>query len=193
MPRAVNADARRHDLVREAAELFDRDGYHSVNVGRLARAVGISQSTLYHYFSSKSEILCSIHEEFIDLLLEQQAARAGTPPLDELRAVMTDVLALMETHRGHVRVFFEHHRELDEADRSQLREKRDAYFTGVRRAIVDGIERGELRDDDPSLLALALFGMCNWAYQWFDADGPRSSEQVAALFFDLLANGLRAR
>jgi hypothetical protein len=29
-----------------------------------------------------------------------------------LLGAMTDIFGLMETHRGHVRVFFEHHREL---------------------------------------------------------------------------------
>ena len=44
---------------------------------------------------------------------------------------MRDVRELMESDRGHVRVFFEHHRELPaEAHRESDRE-RDAYRTAV--------------------------------------------------------------
>jgi len=146
MARPVNADAKRREIVAEAAVLFDRDGYHAVGVGQIAEAVGIRKPTLYHYVSSKDELLTRIHEEFIDLLLERQAARPdGGPAADELRAVMSDVLELMETHRGHVRVFFEHHRELPDEARHEIRRKRDLYQAGVERAIARGVASGELR------------------------------------------------
>ena len=52
-----------------------------------------------------------------------------------------------------------------------------------------GIETGELRDLDPRLTTLALFGMCNWAYQWFSPDGPLRSRQLAYFFWDLFLRG----
>lgn len=194
MARPVNADAKRREIVAEAAVLFDRDGYHAVGVEQIAEAVGIRKPTLYHYVSSKDELLTRIHEEFIDLLLERQAARPdGGPAADELRAVMSDVLELMETHRGHVRVFFEHHRELPDEARHEIRRKRDRYQAGVERAIACGVASGELRPADPRLTALAFFGMCNWAYQWYSPDGPLTVEEIADVFADLLLHGLLGR
>lgn len=108
----VNAERRRREVVAQAAELFDRAGYHTTNVAALAEAAGLRKATLYHYFAGKDEILFLIHEEFIDLLLAKELRRRSLPPADALLEVMVDVLELMRTHRGHVRVFFEHHREL---------------------------------------------------------------------------------
>jgi TetR/AcrR family transcriptional regulator, cholesterol catabolism regulator len=177
--------------VAEAAALFDREGYHAVGVGQIAEAVGIAKPTLYHYVASKDELLTWIHEEFIDLLLARQAARHGAgSAAEELRAVMTDVLELMETHRGHVRVFFEHHRELPDEASARMREKRDLYQHGVEEAIGRGIAGGELRDVDPRLATLALFGICNWAYQWYSSDGPLTPAALGAFFSDLLLHGL---
>ena len=187
----VKADEKRRELVGKAADLFDRAGYHTTGVSELAQAVGIRKPTLYHYFSGKDEILFSIHEEFIDLLIERQESRPVLGASDELREVMADVLGLMDTHRGHVRVFFEHHRELSAADRETIRVKRDRYQSLVEGVIVRGIRDGELRDVDPRLATLAVFGMCNWAYQWYRADGPLSSRELAEVFFDFLFNGLR--
>ena len=96
------ADARRAEVITLAADLFDRHGYASVSMEQIAAAAGMAKPTLYHYFRAKDEILRGIHETFIDLLL----------------GAMTDIFGLMETHRGHVRVFFEHHRELPDAARS---------------------------------------------------------------------------
>lgn len=191
MRASVNADAKRREIVAEAATLFDREGYHAVGVGQIAEAVGIAKPTLYHYVSSKDELLTWIHEEFIDLLLARQEARRGTgSAADELRAVMADVLELMETHRGHVRVFFEHHRELPAAAGVRMREKRDRYQRGVEETIVRGTAAGELRDLDPRLASLALFGICNWAYQWYSSDGPLTPAALGAFFSDLVLRGL---
>jgi len=193
VPARVNADAKRREVVAQAAELFDRAGYHTTNVAELASAVGLSKPTLYHYFSSKDEILFWIHEEFIDLLVEKQRARADLPPDEALLGAMADVLELMRTHRGHVRVFFEHHRELAVADRDTIHRKRNVYRDLVEDAVRRGIATGAFRDVDPRLTTLAVFGMCNWAYQWYSSDGELTTREIAERFADLLFDGLRRR
>jgi AcrR family transcriptional regulator len=190
----VNADARRREVVAQAAELFDREGYHATNMSSVARAVGLQKPTLYHYFSSKSEILNWIHEEFIDLLIEKQEKRTDDlSAADGLRAVMRDVLDLMDTHRGHVRVFFEHYRELSPEDQQTITRKRDHYQALIEQMISRGIRRGELRDVNVRLTTLALFGMCNWAYQWYRKGGGLESKEIADLFWDMLTEGLTPR
>ncbi|TVR20721.1 MAG: TetR/AcrR family transcriptional regulator, partial [Ilumatobacter sp.] len=42
------------------------------------------------------------------------------------------------------------------------------------------------------LAALALFGMCNWAYTWFRVDGEFSDIEVADYFWSWLASGFSA-
>jgi AcrR family transcriptional regulator len=189
------ADARRKEVVAHAAELFDQTGYHTTNMAELARAVGLEKATLYHYFRGKDEILFWIHEEFIDLLIAKAEARVatGVSPADELRGAVRDIVGLMESHRGHVRVFFEHQRELPADQRRTIGEKRDRYEQMVRSAVERGIADGAFRDVDPRLATLALFGMCNWAYQWYRSGGAYTSDQIADLFYDLFVNGLSAR
>jgi len=191
MENTENADLRRRQLVDRAADLFDRDGYHAVNVAAVANAVGLKKATLYHYFTGKDEILFWIHEEFITLLLER-AGRHTTeePAKDALEAIMGDVLELMHTHRGHVRVFFEHHRELSKRSSAAIQTKRDAYQEIVEEIVRRGIANGEFRDIDPRLTTLAVFGMCNWAYQWYQADGRLQPREIARFFADLLYEGL---
>lgn len=191
-PSSPAADKRRA-IVASAAELFDREGFANVGVGRIAEAVGLAKPTLYHYVSSKDELLTWIHEEFIDELLAAWEARPDDlPPEQELRAVIADILGLMESHRSHVRVFFEHHRELPEEARERVRTKRDAYQRHVEETIRRGIAVGALREVDPRIASFALFGMCNWAYQWFSTDGALSASAIADLYADLLLHGLSA-
>jgi AcrR family transcriptional regulator len=187
-------DARRADLIRRAAELFDTDGYHLTSMGEIAEAVGVSKPTLYHYVASKDEILLEIHEQFIDPLIERQERRRQTALGAEqlILELIGDILEVIDAYRGHVRVFFEHHRELPPEPRAAIMAKRERYQELVEDVIRGGIDEGVFRPVDVELAALALFGMCNWAYQWYRPDGPMRSREIAYVFWDLLVHGLAA-
>lgn len=190
--RRMTPDERRRLVVATAAELFDDAGYTHVTMGDIAKSVGIAKPTLYHYFTSKDEILLAVHEEFIDLLISRHGARQrrGAPPEVLLLEVMADVLELMQTHRGHVRVFFEHHRELPEAARAALRDRRDQYERSVQELFVVAQQAGVFTELDPRLATLATFGMCNWAYQWYRAGGRYTPREVAEQFWRILLGGV---
>jgi AcrR family transcriptional regulator len=158
----------------------------------IARAVGLRKATLYHYFASKDDLLLAIHEEFIDLLVRQMERREAVPmPVPQsLLEIMGDILAVHDTHSGHVRVFYEHHRELAEVDRLKIAAKRDRYFRLVEDEIRRGIAEGSVRPLDTRLATLALFGMVNWAYQWYRTDGPLRTRDIAYVFWDVFMNGV---
>jgi TetR/AcrR family transcriptional regulator, cholesterol catabolism regulator len=96
----------------------------------------------------------------------------------------------MDTLRGHVRVFFENYRELSEQDQVTIRAKRDRYQQIMEGTIARGVRDGEFREVDPRLTSLAVFGMCNWAYQWYAPEGELSSSAIADAFYELLLGGL---
>lgn len=185
------ADKRR-DIVSTAARLFETEGYSTTSMTAIARANGLAKPSLYHYFASKDDILFAIHDEFINLLTERRDRRAEAllSPEDELREVFGDVFELMDSHRGHVRVFFEHYRELPEHQQEVIRVKRDDYEGWVEGIVRDGNESGTFRQVNPRLVTLALFGMTNWAYQWYRSSGPMTSRQIAVHFWDYLICGI---
>lgn len=180
-------------IIEQAALLFDGRGYHQTTMEDIAEEVGIKKPTLYHYVSSKEEILYFIHEEFVELLFACQAEpeRAEMTSDMKLRATMRDLIRLMTTHRSHVRVFFEHHRELTDPFRSVISKKRDAYFDCIVKIIAAGIDDGTYLIETPELGALAMFGMCNWAYTWLRDDGEYSADVTADLFWQWLSVGFR--
>lgn len=194
-PEASPADVRRAEITALAAELFDAHGYASVSMEQIAVAAGMAKPTLYHYFRAKDEILRGIHEAFIDVLLERQheRIRLELSPADLLLGAISDILGLMETHHGHVRVFFEHHRELPSPVREQIRVKRDRYQQLIRDAVAAGIAAGTFRAVDPDTATLAIFGMCNWAYQWWRPGTRTDNALTAQKMWDLVVRGLAIR
>lgn len=186
------AGQRRAAVISRVARLFDEHGYASVSMEQIAAAAEIAKPTLYHYFRGKDEILRGIHEGFIDILLARQdeRERLGLSPADLVMGAMTNIYGLMETHRGHVRVFFEHHRELPAGVREQIRIKRDRYHQQIHNAIASGVHVGIFRDVDPEAATLAVFGICNWAYQWWRLGAGTDPALTAQKMCDLVIRGL---
>jgi TetR/AcrR family transcriptional regulator, cholesterol catabolism regulator len=191
---ALPADERRRAIVARAAELFNSRGYYQTTMDDIATAVGIRKSTMYHYFSSKHEILFWIHEEVIDEIIARGEARDSTDMSagDGLLEIIADILEIIETRPGYSRVFFEHSGELPPEEQSVVHEKRRRYTQLMEGVIRRGVETGEFRALDPEVATLAVGGMCNWAYQWLRPERSLSSREIAAVFRDIIVNGLSA-
>lgn len=67
MARTVKkADVRRSEIIAAATELFQTQEYDKVTMQTLMERLNIAKGTIYHYFSSKEELLEAVVEELID-------------------------------------------------------------------------------------------------------------------------------
>jgi len=65
-------EARRTQILMGAAQVFAQKGYHKATTREIAKAAGISEGTIYNYFSHKRELLAAL----IELV--------GAPPLKNI-------------------------------------------------------------------------------------------------------------
>ena len=185
--------AKRLEIIEGAAALFAERGYHATSMADIAAAARVGKSTLYHYFSGKDVILFELHDELMESLLEPHRARiAGgeRDPLVLLRAAMHDLVRYVAARRGHVRVFLEEFAGLSDRYRPRVAGKRDEYAAAMTGLLVEAQRTGRVRALDPTVARLAVFGMCTWAYQWFDPSGPLSPDDVAEIMWDVVSRGL---
>lgn len=174
-------DARRDEIAGVAAVLFNDKGFHNTSMEDVADAIGIRKPTLYHYVKSKAQLVSWIHDECVAAVLptlKQYIADDLAPP-EVLRRVAADIFGLLESKPGYLRVFFENHRELPPREHSRARKLRDEYYTLVKSVLDRGADEGVFRIEDTSLTALAFFGMCNWAYQWYRPGGSVAPSDIA--------------
>lgn len=186
---------RKDEIVRESALLFDKVGYYGASMQMVADAVKLGKPTLYHYFRSKTEILYAIHENLISDLRTRHAQRVAEDlPLDaQLQGICEDILRQIDEHPGYVRAFFEHHDELDEAHKREMRRQRQEYLDMVCDLIATGIKAGTFAKCEPRLTALGFLGMCNWAYKWYPHEKNRSVEKTAQALCKVFIHGLAKR
>jgi AcrR family transcriptional regulator len=57
MPKTVDHDAYRKELLRKCFDLFGRRGFSNVTMRQIGREIGVSTGTLYHYFPTKLDVL----------------------------------------------------------------------------------------------------------------------------------------
>jgi AcrR family transcriptional regulator len=72
-------------IERIALELMQRDGYDAVTVDQIVEAAGISRTTFFRYFSSKSDVMWRSFDATIERLREELERGSTTAPLDAVR------------------------------------------------------------------------------------------------------------
>lgn len=153
MPKVVDHDERRSEVLGAVWRVIERDGIEHTTVRAIAKEAGYSSGVLVHYFADKRDILTSAlklsHERIRARWAEKLAGRSG---LDALRELVYDNLPLDEERRLETRLEVSYWaRALSNDDvlavqRHESSELRDAILGLVREAQ----EREELSRGTPA-------------------------------------------
>ncbi len=63
MPKIVDHDQYRKELLSKCFDIFAQKGYSAITMREIAQGTGVSTGTLYHYFSSKKALFEQLVEE----------------------------------------------------------------------------------------------------------------------------------
>lgn len=87
MPKIVDAEQYRKELLLKSAELFAEKGYANMTTRELAQGLGVSTGTLYHYFPSKAALFEQLVEEMCreDVLLAKAEIDRGKTLTEKLK------------------------------------------------------------------------------------------------------------
>ncbi|MEQ6375652.1 TetR/AcrR family transcriptional regulator [Bacillaceae bacterium S4-13-56] len=181
-------------MLQTCIQLFEEKGFSETSIQDIVEAEGVTKGTFYYYFSSKEEVLMTIHRLYIDTLLEQQAVILSNPSLtngEKLRQLIGMLVSNIAPHGDSARVFFRELRHLSAEHLEEVRPKRDRVRKGMQKVIEAGVSAGEFRSDlDPSIVTLGILGACNWTYQWFNPYGRVSADEVADTYMKMIGEGI---
>ncbi len=174
--------ADRELAIRAAAlRIFREKGYHAASMQDIADAVGLYKGSLYHYVSSKEELLIRLFEGRAEQVLREIDAVASGPgsPRERLRgSVRAYVLGVLR-NLDSVHIYLREEQALPPWALRQVHLEQRAMRDLFGRVIGEGIREGEFVGGDPKLAALALLGMCTWVHRWYRPHG-RLAETVIA-------------
>ncbi|MGH2718674.1 MAG: ScbR family autoregulator-binding transcription factor [Actinomycetota bacterium] len=100
MPRSLRGEATREQILRAAAEAFDRRGYLGVNLNEVVRELGLTKGALYYFFPSKESLADEIVRRHFDAWepLTGQALQEHDDLLDALIDVSYRVARTYQTN-----------------------------------------------------------------------------------------------
>jgi AcrR family transcriptional regulator len=105
MPKVVDHDERRSEVLGAVWRVIERDGIEHTTVRAIAKEAGYSAGVLVHYFEDKKDILTSAlrlsHERIRTRWAHKLEGRSG---LDALRELVLDNLPLDEERRLETRL-----------------------------------------------------------------------------------------
>lgn len=183
-----NYDEKLALILRTAAGVMAKKGYHQASIRDISRATEVSLSGLYYYFDSKEELL---------FLIQDQCFRTVLDNLDELIADVSEP-------RRRLRLLVENHLRffVGNMDEMKVLSHEADSLTGDYRRRVDDLKRRYTRlcsemvealkpEDstvDVRVATFALFGMMNWIYNWYrparDVPVEKLAEDMTRLFLE---------
>ncbi|WP_199433803.1 TetR/AcrR family transcriptional regulator [Qaidamihabitans albus] len=178
-------------ILRVAAEVFARKGYHGTGVAELGEATGLKRGALYYHIGSKEDLLYNLSKRHVEEALDRGKRVVATDlhPVDKLRALAREHVQTIAARRDEVTVVMREMNALTGKRARQLAKLRDEYqdlFTAV---LQEGVDEGVFRSAD-HVTVLGVLGMFNWTYVWLDAErGPLSPEHVADRLTDIVVYG----
>ncbi|MFE6688724.1 TetR/AcrR family transcriptional regulator [Streptomyces sp. NPDC057743] len=183
----VTPDAARR-LVGAAVRAFAERGYHATTTRDIAGRAGMSPAALYIHYKTKEELLYRIsgigHEKALHIMAA--AAEAPGSATDRLRDAVRTFARWHAEHHTTARVIQYELQALSEehyAEVAGLRRRTDRL---LRQIIQDGADSGEFSVDDVPGTTLAVLSLCVDVARWFSATGPRTPDEVGALYADLV-------
>jgi len=198
---------RRYDtdsLLEVAVAVFTERGYDGTSMEDLARASGLSKSSLYHHIEGKEQLLRLALERAVTPLFAVTAEPGATsgPAIGRLEHVVRREVEVLAERLPYVTLLLRV-RGNTEAERWAL-EQRRAFDKIVAALVTQAADDGDVRADlDPEVVTRLLFGMINSLVEWYRPDAGAGNGvagharlepgQLADAIVRLAFDGLRRR
>ena len=196
-PAPVERRNRDKNVTDVATIVMSQRGYAGTSVQEIADRVGVLKGSLYHYFSSKEDLLFRVlseSQEESDQITTEVAA-LGLEPIDELSEFLRRLSLWFLTHVDRANIFFSEARHLT-GDHHKVAQKRGREFVDHLHNLISAAqEKGQIESTvDPILLTQYVLGALNNVRAWPSRYTKEfSREQMADAFVALTRQALQAR
>ena len=175
-------------ILAAALELFSQNGYAGTNIRELSASLGLVKSGVYKHFESKEAIWNALLDEMVAYYGEHFGSPEHLPPVPDSTEELTEMTMRMVdfTVRDERVVMTRKVLTLEQFRDARARELATKHFltglTDMFTGIFAGMmEKGLLRRDDPSLLALAYTAPISALIHLCDREPEKTDEAMAQI------------
>jgi AcrR family transcriptional regulator len=161
-PSSVKSEQRIKDILVVAREVFSERGYSSATTIEMARRLGVSEATVFTYFSGKRDlcvrVICDWYNEIIAEI------EATLPHITGTRAkffflIRTHLYRLIIDGPGLCALILSEGRAKDDTFGNEILQLQRRYTAPLMQVLAEGVATGDIRADMPlSLLRSSIYG-----------------------------------
>jgi TetR/AcrR family transcriptional regulator, cholesterol catabolism regulator len=210
----ADQSVNREDILLAAAEVLRQNGYDATTMKDIAAKVNLTAASLYHHFKNKDFLLLEVLKIGLERATSQIEPIATSPfqsATEKLTAMITahivgvtdntavgaamvfEIRSLMNVKappRNGGQVTAEDFENFCR-ERDEFFQERDLFEKLFRNAIREGIEKGEFRGVDASIVAKAMLGAQNWVGVWYKESGRLKGVDIAKIIVDTFLTSLK--
>jgi AcrR family transcriptional regulator len=194
MQHRVSGEERRRLIIESAAKLFSQHGFRGTTTREIARAVGVSEATLFKHFATKEDLYSAI----IEAKTQAQQVLGVVAPLAEarddaafLRRLATEMIGRTQSDPTLMRLLFFSALEGHALAELFFRRRVQSIDDFLGRYIAERVAAGAFRPVDPLQTAWNFIGMVTFhvlLHELFGQKPPphltreRAVEEMVATF-----------
>lgn len=184
-----------HDkLISAAIKVMNDVGYPGMSIGMLASMVGISKSTVIHYFKTKEGILLAVLENFLPAYLAEFSPILENKNLDgitKLKKFISFHMKMVAERKEVLTINVRDTKFLSGDTRLIYQNQQRLYEEQVVRIIkqIQADDSTLFKGLDSRVIAKAIMGMCNHSCIWYKENDRLSIDDIAAHFFSIITGG----
>lgn len=186
-----NGQSGRAKILKSAADIFVRKGYHETTVDEVAKAMGVAKGTIYNHFAGKEDLYLAVIRSSIEKLQERlkQAAAKEKNTREKIADLIRSIFSFFEEEKGLVLLFLTEFFGRDARRGRLAAEMLAGCLDVIRSTIATGVAEGTLREVDVEVATYSLFGMVAVAAYHFlnqaeAVDHEAASQSIAEIFFE---------
>ena len=196
---AKNADLiqkRHQQIVDGACQLFFEKGYHPTTIRDIARACGMSMGQLYHYISSKDDVLYLVHKHMQNIwyeYLKNSDYEEAKEPVQKLLRALRQTLKFMSENRKLIQFIYSESKYLDRKHLQAVLQMDKKNVIGFWHKMLRKVNSKKSIEGDPNFLAslitylLVFLPLRGWTLRGMSL----KQEEVSIINFILKGLGLR--
>jgi AcrR family transcriptional regulator len=184
------------EVILKAAGLIRDQGFEATTVNDICRVTGLTKGGLYHYITSKRELLYRIMQfalEMLEVEVMEPVAQIADPE-EQLRALIRlHVQRIAREEGALLTILTDEDEGLEPRRREEIRARKRLYYDFVRDILARMQAEGKLANVNLNVATFDILAQILFVARWFDKTGPMTPVQIADQIADTSLGGLKHR
>ena len=182
---------KRTKIAKAGANLFSKKGFAETSMEDISAAAKLSKAGIYHYFSSKTDLLFFILDSFMDIVLDnlEEELDAISDRTAKVRRFIFRHVELYPKHMAEAKTLFFDARNLPPRLFNLVVQKERRYNQIAVKVLSENFGPS-VEKEQATTITYIILAMCNSIYAWYNPKSTIKPGELSEIIFKMLTAGI---